>query len=330
VHVLVTGGCGYIGSALVPRLQESPAVGHLTVLDNLSNGSPANLRAADLGREDFTFIEGDVREYGAVEAAMRDADAVIHLAAITGAASTHDREAETRAVNRGGTENVLKAAGKLGVDRIVFASSCNNYGRADERELDETTDQDPINPYAETKVESETLLAEHASEYGVDTTALRLSTVYGNAPGIRYNLVVNAFVFRGVTGRPLTVYGDGSNWRPFIHVQDAARAFADAVTRPDAWSKPVYNVGAPAENYQIEDVATTVAEELEHSLDITYLEDRQPGPSYHVNFDRLATTGFDLQWTLAEGVRDLASHLGSTGQDVRADATVTATGETHD
>ena len=330
MRVLVTGGCGYIGSALVPRLQESPEVSHLTVLDNLSNGSPANLRDADLSRDDFTFIKGNVCEYGVVESAMRDTDSVIHLAAITGAASTHDRAEETRAVNLGGTENVLKAAGKLDVDRIVFASSCNNYGRADNRELDETTEQDPINPYAETKVESEALLAEHASEYDMDTTALRLSTVYGNALGIRFNLVVNAFVFRGVTGRPLTVYGDGSNWRPFINVRDAARAFTDAVCRPNAWSKQVYNVGATSENYQIEDIARTVAEELERPLDITYLEDRQPGPSYHVNFDRLETTGFELRWTLAEGIRNLASHLGSTGQDVRSDTTVTATGETHD
>ena len=330
MRVLVTGGCGYIGSALVPRLQESPAVGHLTVLDNLSDGSPANLRAADLGRDDFTFIEGDVCEYGAVEAAMRDTDAVIHLAAITGAASTHDRAEETHAVNLGGTENVLKAASKCGVDRIVFASSCNNYGRADEQELDETTVPDPINPYAETKVAGEELLDEHASEHDVETTALRLSTVYGNAPGIRFNLVVNAFVFRAMTGRPLTVYGDGSNWRPFIHVEDAARAFADAVRHPDRWSEPVYNVGAPAENYRIDDVATTVDKELDRSLDITYLEDRQPGPSYHVDFDRLQTTGFGLQWTLAEGVRDLARHLGSTGQDVGSDTTLTARGDTHD
>lgn len=306
MRVLVTGGCGYIGSALVPLLQESAAVSHVTILDSLDTGSPANLRGADLGRPDLRFCEGDVRGYGTVEAAMRDVDTVLHLAALTGAASTHDRAEETRAVNLDGTRNVLKAARTFGIDRIVFASSCNNYGRAEQQDLDETVDPEPLNPYAETKLAAEELL----ETCGIDTTALRLSTVYGDAPGIRFNLVVNAFVFRALTDRPLTVYGDGSNWRPFIHVRDAARAFLDAARHPDVWSKPVYNVGANGENYRIETVADTVAEELDRAVEMTYLEDRQPGPSYHVSFDRLAETGFEPGWSLSEGVRDLAGALG--------------------
>jgi len=107
--VLVTGGCGYIGSALVPQLLADERVDDVVVLDSLSSGSPANLAGSI--RDDLRFRRGDVREYGAVEDAVRSVDAVIHLAAITGAASTHDRKAETFAVNRDGTENVLTAAG---------------------------------------------------------------------------------------------------------------------------------------------------------------------------------------------------------------------------
>lgn len=312
MRVLITGGCGYIGSALVPLLQESTAVGHVTILDNLDIGSPATLRRADLGRSDLRFCEGDVRDYGTVESAMRGVDTVLHLAALTGAASTHDRAEETRAVNLEGTRNVLKAARKFDIQRVVFASSCNNYGRAEQRELDETVDAEPINPYAETKLAAEELLATYTDSYDIDTTALRMSTVYGDAPGIRFNLVVNAFVFRALTDRPLTVYGDGSNWRPFIHVRDAARAFLDAARRPDVWSKLVYNVGANGENYRIETVADTVAEELDCAVEMTYLEDKRPGPSYHVSFDRVAETGFELEWNLSEGVRDLAGALGPT------------------
>ena len=330
MHVLVTGGCGYIGSELVPRLQDSSSVDEVTVLDNLSNGSPANLRAADLGCEDFSFRQGDVREYGVVESAMRGIDAVVHLAAITGAASTHDCAGKTRAVNLDGTENVLTAARKFDVDRVVFASSCNNYGRADERELDETVKPDPINPYAETKLDAENLLETYAEDHGLETTALRMSTVYGDAPGIRFNLVVNAFVFRGLTDRPLTVYGDGSNWRPFIHVRDASRAFADAVLHPSRWSDLVYNVGKTAENYRIEDVANIVGAELDHPINITYLEDEQPGPSYHVNFDRLAETEFRLEWSLPDGVRDLATALGATSRGITPDPQQISRGETHD
>ncbi|MFC4245636.1 NAD-dependent epimerase/dehydratase family protein [Natribaculum luteum] len=307
MRILVTGGCGYIGSALVPLLLDDERVDDVVVLDSLTAGSPANLRGCI--DETLHFRRGDVREYGDVESAMRGVDRVIHLAAITGAASTHDRRDETFAINRDGTENVLTAAGKLDVDSVVFASSCNNYGRAASTNIDEETEQDPLNPYAESKVESERLLAEAIEDYGIDGTALRMSTNYGWAPGVRFNLVVNHFVFRGLTDRPLTVYGDGNNWRPFIHVEDAARAYAHAALEPESWPQVVYNVGSNDENYRIADIADIVRDELDDDLEITYLEDKHPGPSYHVNFDRLAETGFEPEWTVRQGVRELADRL---------------------
>ncbi len=307
MHVLVTGGCGYIGSALLPLLQDDPAVDGVTVLDSLTNGSPRNLLEAELG-DGLAFRRGDVREYGDVESAMREADTVIHLAAITGASSTHDRREETFAVNRDGTTNVLTAAAKLGVENVVFASSCNNYGRTTETDIDEQTEMDPLNPYAETKVASEGELIERAQKGAFDATALRMATNFGYSPGVRFNLVVNLFVFRALTDRPLTVYGDGTNWRPFIHVRDAARAFKHAAVSPEDWDHRVYNVGSNDGNYRISEIAEVVSEEV-GDVDITYLEDEHPGPSYHVNFDRVAETGFETEWTLREGVRDLATTL---------------------
>jgi UDP-glucose 4-epimerase len=305
MDLLVTGGCGYIGSALVPLLCGDDRVGRVVVLDDLSAGSPRNLMGSV---EECEFRQGDIREYGDVESAVREVDGVVHLAAITGADSTHDRRAETYETNLEGTRNVLTAASKVGVERVVLASSCNIYGRATSTDIHETTDPDPINPYAETKCEAEGLLAEYTADHDMNGTAIRLSTVYGDAPGIRFNLVVNQFVFRALTGRPLTVYGDGSNWRPFIHVRDAARAYRDAILRPDAWSKSVYNVGANDENHRIRDVATLISEEID-TVNVTYLEDEHPGPSYHVNFDRMGETGFELDYSLREGVRELATRF---------------------
>jgi UDP-glucose 4-epimerase len=308
-RILVTGGCGYIGSALLPRLVDASDVSGVTVLDDLSTGSPRNLLESDLPVGAVTFRQGDVCRYGDVENAMRGADAVVHLAAITGASSTHDRREETFAINRDGAENVFNAAAKLGVETVVFASSCNVYGRATSREIDETVDPDPLNPYAEAKYEAEQLFREYVDDGEFDGTALRMSTNYGYAPGIRFNLVVNAFVFRALTGRAPTVYGDGSNWRPFVHVEDAARAYAHAARNPGEWPEAVYNVGANGENYRIEAVAEAVREAIDPGLDVTYLRDRDPGPSYHVSFDRLAETGFETEYTLREGIRDLGERF---------------------
>jgi UDP-glucose 4-epimerase len=313
MKVLVTGGCGYIGSALVPQLLADDNIETVRVLDNLETGSPRNLIGTGLGNEpSLEFQRGDVREYGHVENAMRGIDTVIHLAAITGADSTHDRREETIAVNYNGTQNVLTAAGKLGVGNVVFASSCNNYGRAASTDINETTEPDPLNPYAETKYESEQLLDDAINKHGFEGTALRMSTNYGYAPGIRFNLVVNYFVFRALTDRPLTVYGDGTNWRPFIHVTDAARAYKHAACHPDRWPQLVYNIGSNDENYQIAEIAKIIRDELDTDLDITYLEDRQPGPSYHVNFDRVSETGFAVNHTVHEGVRELTDAFMTT------------------
>ena len=311
-RVLVTGGAGYVGSALVPELQSRPEVDRVVVFDSLAGGSPANLLEADI--DDVAFRDGDVRNYGEVESAMRAVDSVIHLAAITGAASTHDRREETFDVNLEGTRNICTAAEKVGVDVLTLASSCNLYGRASHENVDETTEPRPINPYAESKREAEGLV----SEFDGQATALRLSTNYGYAPGIRFNLVVNTFVFRALTGRLLTVYGDGSNWRPFIHVRDSARAFAHATLAPDAWPKLVYNVGATGENYRISEIAELIHDELGTGVDITYLEDEHPGPSYHVNFDRLGETGYEPTYTLQEGVRELAAAFRDGTREVSA------------
>ena len=311
MEVLVTGGLGYIGSALVPHLLEQAAVDRVRVFDNQSTGSPRTLFGIDLSTEPLSIRDGDVREYGAVESAVRGVDTVVHLAAITGAESTHDREAETVAVNYEGTENVVQAAEKYDVENVVFASSCNLYGRAAQSEITEATEPNPLNPYAETKYESETLLRDSARENGFSATALRMSTNFGHAPGVRFNLVVNYFVFRALTNRALTVYGDGTNWRPFIHVRDAARAFAHAALNPGEYDDLVYNVGANDQNYQIKDIASIVRDELDTDLEITYLEDRKPGPSYHVNFDKLASTSYETEWTLREGIRDLAGQYRS-------------------
>ncbi|WP_226482533.1 NAD-dependent epimerase/dehydratase family protein [Natrinema amylolyticum] len=307
MRILVTGGCGYIGSALVPRLRENEAVSEVVVLDSLAAGSPRALLGA-IG-DDLEFRRGDVRDYEAVESAMGGVDRVIHLASITGAESTHDRREETRAVIVGGTENVVTAASEAGVESVVYASSCNSYGYAADTNIDETTTTAPCNPYGEAKVEAERAVRDAADASDFSATSLRMSTNYGYAPGIRFNLVVNHFVFRGLTGRPLTVYGDGENWRPFIHVRDAARAYEHAAVSPEQWPRDVYNVGSTDQNYRIEDVARVVSEELGRDLEIAYLEDERPGPSYHVEFDRLSETGFEPSWTLRSGVRELADRF---------------------
>ena len=295
MSTLVTGGAGYVGSALLPVLAER---GHeLRVLDDFSHSTPRNL----MGAPPFEFVRGDVRDPEAVARAVDGVDAVIHLAAITGAADSHDIAEEVRDVNEGGTRTVAEAAAAAGVSRLVFASSCNVYGETHAEHLTEADEPAPGN--AISKLAGERACERAGEGSDLETVALRLATNFGASPGVRFNLVVNAFVFRALHGEPLTVYGDGSNWRPFVHVRDTARALADAI----AWDPGVYNVGH--DNYRIEDVAAAVEDAVDRPVSVSYLAERDPGPSYHVDVSAARGQGLSTERSLAAGVRDLASRF---------------------
>lgn len=267
------------------------------MLDNFELSSPRNFAGADVG--DYQFVRGDVRDGAAVERAVADVDAVIHLAAITGAGSSHDQRDRVMDVNAEGTRTVVEAAAAAGVERIVLASSCNVYGDTYAEHITEYDDPAPANPYAESKLRAEEICDESALE----AVTLRLATNFGFSPGVRFNLVVNAFVFRALVGEPLTVYGDGANWRPFLHVADTARAFEAALS----WDPGVYNVGW--DNVRIDDVAATVSDVLDVAVETDYLRERDPGPSYHAAFDRMEGVGFEPKRSLADGVEDLAARF---------------------
>jgi len=305
-HVLVTGGCGYVGSALVPRLQAAGDVDRVTVLDTLDNGSLGNLVGAPI-TDGFEFRQGDVREYADVEAAMTDVDRVVHLAAINRRDSSAAGKAETYAVNLDGTWNVLEAARSNDVEAVVYPSSCRVYGHADRG--DDAATPSPFDPYTEATVEAERLLEEFDDEPGRAGTVLRLGTVYGYAPGVRFDTPVNRFVFRALTDRPIVIRGDAAGWHPYVHVEDAAGALAHAVRRPHRWSTAVYDVGASVEQYRLADVANVVREEINPGLEVRQADEGAAGVSVRLSFDEFRDTGVAFDWTLADGVRDLADRF---------------------
>lgn len=265
------------------------------MLDNFALSSPRNLTA--VSTSDYEFVRGDVRNTEDVERAVEDVDTAVHLAAVTGAEKSREIPERVHDVNVEGTKTVVDAAVDAGVEQFVLASSCNIYGAAYERDIVEDDDPAPPNPYAESKIAAE----EYCRESPLDTVSLRLATNFGWSAGVRFNLVVNTFTFRALVGEPLTVYGDGTNWRPFVHVQDAARAFAEA---PD-WEPGPYNVGL--DNVRVDDVATEVKSTVGETVDITYLRDEEPGPSYHVDFEKAHSQGFEPRFTLEAGIEDLAA-----------------------
>jgi len=295
--ILITGGNGYIGTAISEILLKESK--EFRVIDNLSGSNPLNLFYLN----HIDFLWGDIIKKEDINEAFEGVESVIHLAAILPSTPgmLDEVKGEVETTNYRGTLNILEEARKRDVE-VVFASSCNVYGIG--KELEEDDEVNPLNPYSKSKIMAENACKEYFKNYGLNVKILRLASLYGYSPGIRFNLVVNYFVLRSMLGYPLFVFGKGDNWRPFAHVMDAARAFLSIVGN----GKPgeIYNLGK--ENFTIKQIAEIVRQEINPDVEIGYIEKITPEFSYSVNFDKFLDV-FELEYTLKMGILELGERL---------------------
>lgn len=302
-RVLVTGGAGYLGSTVVAQLL---AVGlRVGVLDSLLFGEASldGLRA----HRNCELVRGDVRDVGVVVRTMTGCDAVVHLAGIVGDHACDQNKELAQEVNRAATRMLADVAPRCGVRRFLLASSCSVYGSSDTR-VDESSPPRPLSLYAQTKIDSERiLLASRTRDFS--PTILRLGTLFGLSARMRFDLVANLLVARAVfTGR-ITI-NNGWQWRPFVHVRDAARALLGCLlTRSDLVSGEVFNAGSNLLNLQIKDVGEAAARVVP-GTEVTAVYKRGDRRSYRVSFDKIERRlGFVCAEGLESGMREVAAAL---------------------
>lgn len=300
MKILVTGAAGYIGAATVARLL---AAGHeVQGLDNLRFGGAALLGSYLTGR--FTLSNGDVRDRDAVARAVAGADAVVHLAGIVGDPACAAEPALAEEINLGAAVAVHELARKAGVERFVFASTCSVYGHCD-TPATEGAQLNPLSLYARTKVDAESRLLGMPAD-GMATTILRFATVYGLAPRMRFDLVVNTFVAHALTVGRIRVFTPDA-WRPLIHVADVADSIAAVFHAPaEAVAGEVFNAGS-TDNWQLADVARLVASVCGPGVEVDATKVDGDPRDYRITTDKLATAaGWTAKRTLAAGVEELA------------------------
>ena len=295
----MTGGAGYIGSTLVPLLL---ARGHrVTVLDSLEYGD-AGLRTCfpDPG---FRLVRGDIRHAAALREAARGAEAVVHLAAVSGYPACARDPAAASDINVRGTARLVEVAGKAagGPIPVVLASTLSCYGAVPEGCCSEDTPARPVSHYGRTKLEAEALVL--ASPMGI---ALRLATVYGLSPRMRPDLLVNAFVRMLVRGEPLEVYEPEAR-RAFLHVRDAAAAFRFVLGRAPKLAGRLFNVGDERQNFSKRELAERVRRRFPAAR-VSYAaegrdEDRR---DYAVSFARFRSEGYRTRVSLEQGIEEMA------------------------
>ncbi len=302
MNILVTGGAGYIGSVLVPLLVNE---GHkVTVIDKLTFGN--NLK--DL--TGFTLHERDVLDIQPDW--LDDIDAVIHLAGLSNDPMANFRPRDNYINNTALTGLLVYFCKQKGIRRFIFGGTCSIYGFSAEKIVDEQTPVSPLFPYGLSKVQAEFAI-NSAADKNFRPIIFRQATVYGWAPRMRFDLVVNTMTKFGVCDGKITVHNPRL-WRPLIHIRDLANAYLLAVNAPEEVSG-TFNIAS--KNYSILEIGqevqkTLVRNNIPCDLEILNQEDMR---SYRVSSDfACSTLGYNPKIEIAEGVEEILQKVGDAKQ----------------
>jgi nucleoside-diphosphate-sugar epimerase len=300
--VLVIGGAGYIGSALLPKLL---AEGYrVRVLDLFLYGT--NPIASVLNHPELEIVRADFRRVDALVAGMQGVDHLVHLGGIVGDPACAIDEDLTIDVNLAATRLIGEVAKGNGIKHFVFASTCSVYG-AGEEVLTENSTLNPLSLYARSKAASEKLLLEMADDR-FTPIIVRFGTIHGLSGRTRFDLVVNLLSAKAVFEGCITVFG-GDQWRPFLHVDDAALAVAQLLCLPPGRGAEIFNVGSNTENYTIGEVGQIV-QKIVPEAELIIEPVGQDRRDYRVGFSKIhMMIGFRPLWTVEDGVRQVVTAI---------------------
>lgn len=292
MKILVTGGCGYKGSVLVPQLVDD---GHeVTVVDSMWFGNYLDPHL------DALILKLDTRSTDSIP--VDGADVIIHLANVANDPGVELDQTLSWEVNALATQQLADRAVRAGVKQFIFASSGSVYGVKDEPDVIEDLELMPISAYNKTKMVAERALMSYAGEMQVHN--IRPATVCGVSPRMRFDVSVNMFAKQGYLDGQMTVFG-GKQVRPNIHIDDLVNVYRHFVENPDLPSG-AYNAGF--ENIEILAIAEAVRQRTGAQIVITPSNDPR---SYRQNSDKLLATGFRPQKSVADAVDEVIAALAS-------------------
>ena len=304
-RVLVTGGAGFVGGALVRRLVRAGA--RVIVLDDLFTGRP------DVVPPSAELVKGSVEDVQLVRDLVSHSSVVFHLAARNIIASTKDPRSDF-ATNIGGTLNVLLAAKESMVDRVVYTGSTSIYGNPRSIPINEDDGVEPLSPYAVSKLGGEHYCMAFYESYNVPVSVVRYSNVFGigQRPDNPYCGVIAKFFAAAYEERPLQVHGDGQQTRDFTYIDDAVEATLLAAIRPRAEGE-VFNVGTGIET-SINDLARLIGQAIERPISVEHI-DRRDVDNIRRRVVNIEKARRMLRWspqvTLLDGLAHTAAWLAS-------------------
>lgn len=295
MKIVITGGAGYLGSVLTPELLK---LGHeVTVVDAFMFRQTSLTDCC--GYDTFTVVRGDCRQEKLMRRVTAGADVVIPLAALVGAPLCNRDEAGAVSINQGAIEMLCEILRPE--QKIIYPTTNSGYGIGEKGKF--CTEETPLNPislYGVTKVRAEEAVLKRGN-----SLTFRLATVFGMSPRMRIDLLVNDFVYRAVHDRAILIF-EGHFQRNYIHVRDVARVFIHAIDNFEAMKGRPYNVGLEEANLSKLQLCAEIKKQLP---DFVYVEapigEDPDKRDYIVSNQRILKTGFQPEWNLERGIREL-------------------------
>ncbi len=298
--VLVVGGAGYLGSVLCSELLNRGY--RVRVLDNLIYGDSGVKKL--FKNKEFELSKGDIRNLSDVVDAIKDVDAVIHLAAIVGDTACLADPEKTLEINYLATKNLAETCKYFQINRFIFASTCSVYGQSllPDQQLTEDSPLNPVSLYAETKIKCEQTILSSVDE-NFSPTIFRMATLYGYSPNMRFDLAINLLTAKAIFEKKIPIFG-GDQWRPWLHLQDAASAYIKCLEKPIEDIKgEIFNV--VSENYKVIEVGKIINKAI--PLAELIISDKAIDKrDYNVSFSKISKKlNFKSPKKIADGVFEI-------------------------
>ncbi|MDQ1327988.1 MAG: hypothetical protein QG641_1273 [Candidatus Poribacteria bacterium] len=296
--ILVIGGAGYIGSVMVRKMLQQGY--RVKVLDSLLYGGQSLSELYN--NPNFELIVGDFRHVETMVHAVKGVDAIVHLGGIVGDPACQLDPEFAIEVNSAATKMIKNVCAGFGIKRFLFASTCSVYGASDGM-LDESSELNPLSVYATSKVYSERALLE--SNGNLSPTVFRMATVFGISYRPRFDLVINLLTAKASEGELITIFG-GYQWRPFVHVNDVAKAFIRCLESPlEKVNHQIFNVGDNSLKCQIVEIGKIISEIIP-GTSIDQKKDMTDQRNYRVSFDKIRNTlDYTCDKTIEDGIIEI-------------------------